>query len=347
MNKLFFKITRGHKKTELLKRIILWAVILSIVFSGSCLGFSSSRSVNIHRIEAYHGIPFVLLNDNVPEFQDRELVAETFQEFSSLDHLGRTGPGIACLGSETVPTETRGSIGNIRPSGWHTVRYDDLIEDRFLYNRCHVIGYQLGGDNATPENLFTGTRYLNTNSMLYFENIVASYIRENKGSHVMYRVTPVYDGSNLVASGVQMEAYSVEDHGKGVSFNAYLYNVQPGVVIDYSDGESRRDTTSESMDVMTCAAAYDMLTPSNQEILRLELSDDSLDSDLGSRNTVNATKRETQSSITYVLNTNTKKFHRPGCSSVFDIKDKNRKDFFGTREEAISNGYVPCKRCKP
>ena len=347
MKKLFFKITRGHKRTELLKRILLWTMILSIAFSGSCMGFSTSKSVNTHRIEAYHGIPFVLLNDNVPEFQERDLVTEAFQEFSPLDHLGRTGPGIACLGSETVPTETRGSIGDVRPSGWHTVRYDDLIEDRYLYNRCHVIGYQLGGDNATPENLFTGTRYLNMNSMLYFENMVASFIRDNKGTHVIYRVTPVFDGSDLVASGVQMEAYSVEDHGKGVSFNVYLYNVQPGVVIDYSNGESRRDTDSESINVMTCAAAYDMLTSSNQEILRLELNDDSFDRDFGSRNTFEETKRETQSSITYVLNMNTKKFHRPSCSSVFDIKDKNRIDFFGTREEAISNGYVPCKRFKP
>lgn len=149
------------RKEGLLKRIIIWVMILSIMLSGNCMGFSTSRGLNVNRIEAYHGIPFVLLNNNVPEFEKRDLVTRTYQKFSPLDRLGRTGMGIACLGSETTPTETRGQIGNVRPSGWHTVRYDDLIEDRYLYNRCHVIGYQLGGDNATPENLFTGTRYLN------------------------------------------------------------------------------------------------------------------------------------------------------------------------------------------
>lgn len=347
MNKLSLTHRQGYKNTGLLKRIILWAMILSFVLSGNCMGFSTSKSVNTHHIKAYHGIPFVLLNDNIPEFQEGDLVTEAYQKFSPLDSLGRTGPGIACLGSETFPREKRGSLGDVRPSGWHTVRYDDLIEDRYLYNRCHVIGYQLGGDNATPENLFTGTRYLNMNSMLFFENMVASFLRDNKSSHVMYRVTPVFDGSDLVASGVQMEAYSVEDHGKGVSFNVYLYNVQPGVIIDYSTGESKRDSTSASIDIMTCSEAYDMLTSPDQRILKLDLNEDASDYAARSRSIISEPKRDQPSKAAYVLNTNTKKFHRPECSSVYDIKDKNRKEFFGTREEAISAGYVPCKRCKP
>lgn len=161
MSKLNCEIICRCRKEGLLKRIIILVMILSIMLSGTCMGFSTSRGLNVNRIEAYHGIPFVLLNNNIPEFEKRDLVTRTYQKFSPLDRLGRTGMGIACLGTETIPTETRGQIGNVRPSGWHTVRYDDLIEDRYLYNRCHVIGYQLGGDNATPENLFTGTRYLN------------------------------------------------------------------------------------------------------------------------------------------------------------------------------------------
>ena len=347
MSKLNCEIVCRCRKEGLLKRIIIWVMILSIMLSGNCMGFSTSRGLNVSRIEAYHGIPFVLLNNNVPEFEMRDLVTRAYQKFSPLDRLGRTGMGIACLGSETIPTETRGQIGNVRPSGWHTVRYDDLIEDRYLYNRCHVIGYQLGGDNATPENLFTGTRYLNSNTMLFFENIVASYIRENKSAHVMYRVTPVYKGNNLVASGVQMEAYSVEDRGKGVSFNVYLYNIQPGIVIDYSSGASKRDPNSGALEVMTCASAYDMLTLPDQKIFRLDLSDGKSGSTDVSRNINKGTKEGKKSSVTYIINTSTKRFHKPDCLSIIDIKDKNKEDFYGTREEAISEGYTPCKRCNP
>ena len=347
MNKLYIEVVRTLRNAGLLKRIILCVMFLSFMLSDNCMGYTASRGPDVRKIEAYHGIPFVLLNDNVPEFKKRELVTLAYQKFSPLDRLGRTGMGIACLGSETIPTDTRGQIGNVRPSGWHTVRYDDLIEDRYLYNRCHVIGYQLGGDNATPENLFTGTRYLNSNTMLFFENMVASYIRNNKSAHVMYRVTPVYKGNDLVASGVQMEAYSVEDHGKGVKFNVYLYNIQPGVIIDYSNGNSKRDPNPEALEVMSCASAYDMLTSSDRIILRLEPFEDRPRSADASRNITEEKKRDKRSRATYIINTNTNKYHNPDCLSITDIKDKNKKEFWGTREEAISEGYTPCKRCNP
>ena len=212
-------------------------------------------------IEAWRGRPFVVLNGNVPSFSPADLTAAQYQSFSPLDSLGRTGAGTARLTRETMPKERRGPVDyKIRPTGWHTVRYDDLIEDRYLYNRCHVIAWQLGGDGSTPENLFTGTRYLNTESMLYFENKVASYLRSRRNACVLYRVTPVYRGNNLLSSGVQMEAWSVDDAGRSICFNVFLYNVQPGVEIRYSDGESRRAPSGSAADVLSCEETWRLLT---------------------------------------------------------------------------------------
>ena len=180
------------------------------------------------------------LGGGLPAFSEDELTTESFVRFSPLDARGRTGAGTACLGPETLPTRPRGAVdASIRPSGWHTARYDELIEDGFLYNRCHVIGYLLCGDDATKENLFTGTRRLNRELMLPYEKQVASCIEET-GMHVLYRVTPRYRGSDALAFGVEMEAFSVEDHGREVCFHVFVYNVQPGIVIDYATGESRR-----------------------------------------------------------------------------------------------------------
>lgn len=191
-------------------------------------------------IPAWAGQDVVVLEGNQPAFTEDELTTACFVRFSPLDRLGRTGAATACLGLETMPTQPRAAIdANIRPSGWHSVRYDDLIEDGFLYNRCHVIGYLLCGDNATPENLFTGTRRLNHELMLPYEKEVAAYIEET-GNHVLYRVTPRYDGRGLLPIGVEMEACSVEDRGRGVCFHVFAYNVQSGVVIDYATGSSRR-----------------------------------------------------------------------------------------------------------
>lgn len=187
-------------------------------------------------IPEYSGNPYVELNGNLPYFTDEELSTTAFELYSELDSLGRCGAGYANICKEIMPTEERGSIGMVKPTGWHTVKYD-CIADRYLYNRCHLIGYQLAGENANEKNLITGTRYLNVDGMLPFENEVADYVNDTD-NHVLYRVTPVFSGDNLLASGVIIEAKSVEDNGVGVQFNVYCYNVQPGISIDYTTGES-------------------------------------------------------------------------------------------------------------
>lgn len=182
---------------------------------------------------------YTVVNDNVPYFPEDEKNEGVFETYSSLDELGRCGVAFANICQEIMPTEPRGEIGSVQPSGWHTIRYDDLIDGNYLYNRCHLIGYQLAGENANECNLITGTRFLNTEGMLPFENMVADYVQET-GNHVLYRVTPDFQGNELVARGVQMEAYSIEDNGAGICFNIYAYNIQPGIIIDYSTGDSQR-----------------------------------------------------------------------------------------------------------
>ena len=209
-----------------------------------------------------------------------------------------------------MPTEERGEIGQVKPSGWQTVRYDGLVDGNYLYNRCHLIGYQLSGENANTSNLITGTRYLNIEGMLPFENMVADYVKETK-NHVLYRVTPIFDGDNLLASGVLMEGYSVEDEGAGINFCVYAYNVQPGITINYANGESELAATPEP----------EPTEPPEEPA-----------APAGSR---------------YIGNANTKKFHYPDCSSVKQIKESNKVELSGTREEIIAMGYDPCKRCNP
>ena len=198
-------------------------------------------------IPAYAGNSFVILDDNKPAFskKDRERT-DAFETYSDLDELGRCGVAYANICKELMQTEERGAIGMVKPTGWHTVKYDN-VEGKYLYNRCHLIGYQLAGENANEKNLITGTRYLNVTGMLKFEDLVADYVNETN-HHVLYRVTPVFEGDNLVASGVEMEAYSVEDKGEGVSFHVFLYNVQPGITIDYATGESWLDDSKTTED---------------------------------------------------------------------------------------------------
>ena len=180
--------------------------------------------------------PYVIINDNNPTFSDSDITTKSYEYYSPLDELGRCGYVIACVGPETMPSEERGEIGMINPTGWHTVKYD-VVDGKYLYNCCHLIGFQLTGENANKNNLITGTRYLNIEGMLPFENLIADYIKETN-NHVIYRVTPIFEGENLLASGVQMEGYSVEDNGEAICFNVYAYNSQPGVKIDYATGES-------------------------------------------------------------------------------------------------------------
>ena len=202
---------------------------------------------DLSTIPEYTGEAYVAINGNEPDFEEKDLTTESYEFYSELDHLGRCGVTVACLGQDLMPTEDRESISHVKPSGWVQGQYD-FVDGKSLYNRCHLIGFQLAGENANEKNLITGTRYMNTIGMLPFENMVADYIKETD-NHVMYRVTPIYDGDNLVASGVQMEGYSVEDEGDGIYFNVYVYNVQPGVEIDYATGENQAAAMEETGEV--------------------------------------------------------------------------------------------------
>ena len=220
--------------------LFLIAVIGAYIFYTYYGGGAAPHAVSIEDIPAYDGYSYVVINENVPLFTEEELVEDSYEFYSELDWLGRCGYAMACIGRNLMPTEDRESISSVKPSGWVQAQYD-IVEGKSLYNRCHLIGFQLTGENANENNLITGTRYLNTKGMLPFENMVADYIKET-GNHVIYRVTPIYEGDNLVASGVQMEAWSVEDQGESICFHVYVYNVQPGVIIDYATGASRLDS---------------------------------------------------------------------------------------------------------
>lgn len=218
------------------KYSLVW--ILICILLGIWIPFRETNSVELKDVPAYSGEPYVELNGNAPEFSDEEKRnTKAFEKYSPLDSLGRCGVAYANICKEIQPTEPRGEIGSVRPSGWQTVKYNDLIDGNYLYNRCHLIGYQLAGENANERNLITGTRYLNVQGMLPFENMVDDYVDET-GNHVLYKVTPIFEGNNLVASGVQMQAWSVEDQGRGICFNVYCYNVQPQITIDYATGDN-------------------------------------------------------------------------------------------------------------
>lgn len=284
-------------------------------------------TVDLSSIPAFSGEPYVVINNNEPYFSDSDLTTTSFETYSDLDSLGRCGVAYASIGTDLMPTEERGSIGQVKPTGWHTVKYD-IVDGKYLYNRCHLIGYQLTAENANTKNLITGTRYLNVDGMLPFENMVADYIKET-GNHVLYRVTPIFDGNNLLASGVLMEAESVEDKGDGILFNVYCYNAQPGVSIDYATGDSALDGTVVSEEESSQSSQ-------NQSQEQAQTQE-----------TTPAVTEPVSSGTTYILNTNTKKFHYPSCSSVGQMKESNKKEYTGTRDEVIAMGYDPCGRCKP
>lgn len=227
---------RGRQKPLSLLSVVVLTLLLVLSAWLRMQGQDGAQSVSLDQIPEYAGEPFVILQDNQPNFDLEDLTLEPFETYSDLDSLGRCGVAYANICLDIMPTESRGEIGQVKPTGWHTVKYD-CVDGKYLYNRCHLIGYQLAGENANRQNLITGTRYLNVTGMLPFENMVDDYVEDTE-NHVLYRVTPIFDGDNLVASGVQMEAFSVEDEGEGVCFNVYVYNVQPGVAIDYATGES-------------------------------------------------------------------------------------------------------------
>ncbi len=215
---------------------LFFAFCIFLTTSCSTESTSVSKAVSLDSIPPFHDAPYVVINDNQPTFTEDEITKNSFEFYSELDELERCGFAIACIGQDIMPTEERGKIGQIKPSGWHSAKYDS-IDGKYLYNRCHLIGFQLAGENANEKNLITGTRYMNVDGMLPFEDMVADYVKETD-NHVMYRVTPIYNGNDLVANGVQMEGYSVEDAGDGICFHVFCYNAQPGIEIDYATGDS-------------------------------------------------------------------------------------------------------------
>ena len=271
---------------------------------------NNNSYVSLDAIPAYDGKAYVAVNNNEPFFTDSDMITTAFENYSDLDSLGRCGVAYANICKDIMPTEERGKIGMIKPSGWHTVKYD-VIKDRYLYNRCHLIGYQLAGENANPKNLITGTRYLNVEGMLPFENLVADYVN-NTGNHVLYRVTPMFSGSNLVANGVLIEAKSVEDNGGGILFNVYCYNVQPGVGINYENGDSWLDGTTGSASSGSDTSA-----------------------------TENSAADSSNSETMVHITATGKKYHRAGCRTL------KKSDTEVTLDEAKSMGLSPCGICNP
>lgn len=233
------------KRNKKIIKIILAFVL--ILFTSICYYFKedieklilrfTTESYNVEDIPKYNGQSYIIINNNEASFLKKDFTTKSFEKYSNLDILGRAGVAFANVSKDTMPKKERGSIGMIKPTGWHTIRYEN-IDGKYLYNRCHLIGYQLTGENANEKNLITCTRFMNTKGMLEFENKVADYIKETE-NHVLYRVTPIYEENNLLATGVQMEAKSVEDNGKGINFNVFVYNVQAGISIDYSNGDSK------------------------------------------------------------------------------------------------------------
>jgi DNA-entry nuclease len=249
---------------------------------------------------------YIPVNGNVPFFKPEECTNRSFEYYSPLDRLGRCGPVCASVGVDLMPDTPRGSIAAIKPTGWHLVKYD-CVNGKYLYNRCHLLGYQLTGESSNERNLITGTRALNVEAMLPFENMTADYVKETR-HHVMYRVTPYFKGDNLLASGVLMEGWSVEDHGESICFNVFCYNVQPGIDIDYADGSSR------------------------------------LSEEVSQSKTLSA---DTGQSDVFILNTRTGVFHRTTCVRVKRISSSRRRKITAGREKLLLNGYKPCKVCNP
>ena len=284
------------------------------------VGDDNSKAV-LSEIPEYSGRAYAVINDNVPSFNKYELTIKGYETYASLDALGRCGGAVASCGREIMPgaNEERGSISAVKPSGWVQAQYD-CVSGKYLYNRCHLIGWQLSAENANKRNLITGTRYMNTEGMLPFENMVADYIRETD-NHVAYRITPIYDGNDLVAKGVQMEAYSIEDEGEGICFNVFCYNVQPGVEIDYTTGKSWSDDSNGE---------------TTKKVVAVQTTREYVE--------------ETQKSVsydTYAYSSNSDKFHYTSCRYAKTIKAENYCEYTGTRQDMINKGYSPCKNCNP
>lgn len=288
--------------------LILISVILALCFLTGCIKSPAIPEKNIvssASLPEFSGSAYIELNGNMPYFSLDDYPKESFEEYGELDYLNRCTACVANIGPDLMPTEERGYIGSVKPSGWHSVKYD-FVDGKYLYNRCHLIGYQLTGENANERNLITGTRFLNVEGMLPFENMIAEYVRES-GNHVLLRVTPRFEGENLLASGVFMEAMSVEDEGEGILFNIYCYNAQKGVIIDYATGESYEEFKE---------IAFPEETKNNKQ-------------------------------KDFVLNINSKKIHLPHCSGAKATDEENKEYYSGYLKDLTDKGYSPCGMCKP
>lgn len=284
--------------------------------------YSNIDVSNISDIPEYSGEDYIILNNNVPNFSDSDLTTTSFEEYSPLDSLGRCGVAYANVGTDIMPTEKRESISSVKPSGWQSVKYD-IVEGKYLYNRSHLIGYQLTAENANARNLITGTRYFNATLMLPYENMVADYIKETN-NHVLYRVTPLFEGNNLVATGVQMEAKSVEDNGEGIEFNVFVYNVQPGITIDYATGNNAL---------------------SDEKIVETESSNNTTSSTNSTSNPNNTNNTTTSNEYTVIRgNSKSKIYHCPGQRDYENMSDSKYLVNFNSEQEAINAGYRKASR---
>ena len=338
---------------------------------------------DLSELPAYSDSPYYVLNDNVPYFSEADFTTESFESYGDLDSLGRCTTAYACLGLDTMPTEERGRIGMIKPSGWQTPQSKfDFIDGKYVYNRCHELAYSLSGENANPQNLMTGTRYFNVDGMEPYELSILGYVQKT-GNHVLYRATPIFVGNELEARGILLEAESIEDGGRGIQFNAFIYNVQPGVVIDYATGAVAAGDSQADRALAIQNYASTVLYDEYGNVSQMHShGGKSKSAAAGSRagaadaskgkgvsasagtataaaNAAGGTGQASAESgaavgsaedgkeITYVVNSNTGKFHRPGCSSVSQMKQKNRLDTTESRDQLIAEGYSPCKRCNP
>ena len=318
--------------SKMIGSLTLITALLCANYLGTCA--AGGEKTADQTIPEYSGNPSVEINDNKPEFTKSEITKISFESYGELDDLGRCTPAMASIGKDLMPTKDRESISMVRPTGWEQEKYPGLVDSDppYLYNRCHMIGFQLTGENANEQNLITGTRYFNVEGMLPYENEVADYIRST-GNHVMYRVTPIFEGNNLLCDGVKIEALSVEDNGKGVSFNVFCYNVQPGVIIDYSDGSNKLDRNykaDQSQNGKTTFTLEEFATTGSGD------------------NTENVSRSATEKNYSYIGNRNSHIFHYPDCDSVKDMKEKNKVYFEDvTREVVIGQGFKACHRCNP
>ena len=306
-----------------MKRLTAFFVMCALI-AAMCVMPASAGDADMFHLEdhlEWNGYAWTAINDNQPYFTDDDMTTQAYESYAELDDLGRCGAAMACLGPETLPTEKRGEIGMVKPTGWHTVKYPDRIKDNYLYNRCHLIAYELSGENANEKNLVTGTRYMNATGMLNFENQTTYFIKDT-GYHVMYRSTPMFYNDELVCRGILIEAKSVEDNGQGLCLCIWCPNVQPKIGIDYATGDSwPDDTVVENETAVTIA---DMQVSTEEQ-----------------------NKQKVVDQYTYAINIKSNIFHRLDCKSVSDMSPANRQYTDIDRDSLIAQGFKPCGNCKP